>query len=83
MASMMGIELKRLTARLEGDLDYSRVFGLSNEPVMKEIRIALHVESDAPQERLEEVEKLAHERCPAVFALTEPVRLNTSLEVRK
>ena len=82
-ASMMGIELKKLTARLEGDLDYSRVFGLSNEAVMKEIRIALHVESDAPQERLEEVERLARERCPAVFALTEPVKLNTSLEVKK
>ena len=82
-ASMMGIELKKLTARLEGDLDYSRVFGLSNEAVMKEIRIALHVESDAPQERLEEVKRLARERCPAVFAITEPVKLNTSLEVRK
>ncbi len=83
MASQMGIELKRLTAKLEGDLDYSRVFGLSNEAVMKEIRIALQVESDAPQERLDEVERLAYERCPAVFALTEQVKLNTSLEVHK
>ena len=82
MASMMGIELKRLTARLEGNLNFSRVFGLSKEPVMEEIRITLEVESDAPREKLEEVEKLAYERCPAVFALTEQVKLNTSLEVR-
>ena len=81
MASMMGIELKKLTARLEGDLDFSRVFGLSNAPAMEEIRITLQVESDAPRERLEEVEKLASERCPAVFALTERVNLNTSIEV--
>ena len=32
--------------------------------------------------KLEEVEKLAYERCPAVFALTEKVRLNTALEVK-
>ena len=83
MASQMGIELKRLTARLEGDLNFSRVFGLSNEPVMEEIRIALHVESDAPREKLEEAERLACERCPAVFALTEQVKLNTSLEVMR
>lgn len=83
MASIMGIELKKLTARLEGDLDFSRVFGLSREPVMEEIRIALQVESDAPREKLEEAERLAYERCPAVFALTEQVRLNTSLEVKK
>ena len=83
VASQMGIELRKVTARLEGNLNFSRVFGLSKEPVMEEIRIALTVESDAPREKLEEIEKLAYERCPAVFALTEKVKLNTSLEVKK
>lgn len=81
MASQMGIVLGKLTASLEGDLNFSRVFGLSKEPVMKEIYIALQVESDAPREKLEEAEKLARERCPAVFALTEPVKLNTTLDI--
>ncbi len=81
MAAMKGIELKKLTAKLEGNLNFSRVFGLSGGPVMEEIRIILQVVSDAPREKLEEVEKLASERCPAVFALTEKVRLNTALEV--
>ena len=83
VASQMGIELRKVTARLEGNLNFSRVFGLSKEPVMEEIRITLFVESDAPREKLEEIEKLAYERCPAVFALTEKVKLNTSLEVKK
>lgn len=83
MASMMGIKLQKLSAKLEGNLNFSRVFGLSKEPVMEEIRIALTVESDAPKEKLEEIEKLAYERCPAVFALTEKVKLNTSLEIKK
>lgn len=80
-ASMMGIRLKKLTAKLEGDLNFSRVFGLSKGPVMEQIGITLRVESDAPREKLEEAEKLAYERCPAVFALTERVELKTSLEV--
>ena len=83
VASQMGIELRKLTAKLEGNLNFSRVFGLSKEPVMEEIRIALSVDSDASREKLEEIEKLAYERCPAVFALTEKVKLNTSLEVKK
>ena len=82
MASMMGIELRGLTAKLEGDLNFSRVFGLSREPVIEEIRITLQVHSDAPREKLEEAERLASERCPAVFALTEQVKLNTLLEVK-
>lgn len=83
MASMMGIELKRLAAKLDGNMNFSRVFGLSREPAMEEIRITLQVESDASKEQLEEAEKLAYERCPALFALTEQVKLNTSLEVNK
>jgi len=83
MASMMGIKLQKLTARLEGNLNFARVFGLSKEPVMEEIRIALTVESEASREKLEEVEKLAYERCPAVFALTEKVKLSTSLKIKK
>jgi uncharacterized OsmC-like protein len=49
---------------------------------MEEVRIVLQVESDALRDKLEEVERLAYERCPAVFALTEQVKLNTSLEVK-
>lgn len=80
VASQMGIRLRKLTARVEADLNFSRVFGLSREPVAEEIRIALQVESDAPREKLEEAEKLAYERCPAVYTLTESVKLNTTLE---
>ncbi len=83
MASQMDIKLSKLSAKLEGDLNFSRVFGLSQEPVMEEIRITLEVESDAPREKLEEVEKLAYERCPAIFALTERVKLNTMMKVNK
>ena len=83
MASQMGIKLTKLTARLEGDLNFSRVFGLSQEPVIEEIRIALEVESNAPREKLKEAERLAYERCPAVFALTERVKLNTMMKVNK
>ena len=82
MASMMGIELKKLSARLESNLDFSRVFGLSQAPVMEKIRIILQVKSDAPREKLEEIERLAYERCPAVYALSTPVNLDTSLEVK-
>lgn len=81
MASQMDIRLRKLVAKLEWKLNFSRVFGLSKEPVMEEIRITLQVESDAPREKLEEAEKLASERCPAVFALTEPVKLGTNLEI--
>lgn len=83
MAGQMGIKLTRLKARLDGNLNFSRVFGLSQDPIMEEIRIVLEVEGDATKEKFEEIEKLAYAKCPAVFALTEKVRLTTALEVKK
>ena len=82
VASTMGVELKKLTARLESNLNFSRAFGLSQEPVIEKIHITLEVESEAPREKLEEIERLAYERCPAVYALSTPVNLKTSLEVK-
>lgn len=81
VAAQMGLSLKKLSARLEADVNFSRVFGLSQEPIMEEVRIYLNVVADAPREKLEEVERLAYERCPAVFALTNQVRLKPTLVV--
>lgn len=81
IASQMGIRLQRLGVKLEAKQNFSRVFGLSQAPVLDEVQISLSVRSDAPREKLMEAERLAQERCPAVYTLTNPVRLAATLEV--
>jgi uncharacterized OsmC-like protein len=83
MAAMLGIELKKLTARVEADVNFSRVFGLSEDSTMEEVRVTLQVESDAPEEKILEAEKLALERCPVVFTLRNPVKLTPKLEITR
>ncbi len=62
-------------------MNFSRVFGLSDDPVMEEVRVILKVESDAPKEKIMEAEKLALESCPVVFTLRNPVKLTAKLEI--
>ena len=81
MAAMMGIELKRVTTRVEADVNFSRVFGINDEPVMEEVRVILNVLSDAPEERIKEAENLALQRCPVVYTLKNPVKLTPKLEI--
>jgi len=81
MAAMLGIQIKKLTTRVEADVDFSRVFGLSNNPVMEEVRVILNIQSDAPQDKIKEAEKLALERCPVVFTLRNPVKLVSKIEI--
>ncbi len=83
MAAMLGITLKRLTTRVEADVNFSRVFGASDAPTMEEVRITLRVESDAPEEKIREAEELALQRCPVVFTLRHPVKLSPRLEISR
>ncbi len=83
MASMLGIQIKKLTTRVEADVDFTRVFGLGDNPVMEEVRVTLHIVSDAPEEKIKEAEELALQRCPVVFTLKNPVKLIAGLEISK
>ncbi|MBI4330907.1 MAG: OsmC family protein [Chloroflexi bacterium] len=79
-ASSMGIKLKKVTSQAEGDLNFSQVYGLSREPIIEEVRIFLQAEGDAPKEEIEEAERQARDRCPAVYGLTERIKLQTKLD---
>lgn len=81
MAAMLGIPLKKVTTRVEGDLNFSRVFGISDEPIMEEVRVKLQVVSDAPEEKIREAKELALQKCPVVFTLRNPIKLVPSLDI--
>ncbi len=83
MAAMLGIELRKLTTRVEADVNFSRVFGLGDQPVMEEVRVILNVVSDAPEDKIKEAETLAIQRCPVVFTLKNPVRLVSDIRISK
>ncbi len=82
MASMLGIELKKLSVRVEADINFEKVFGISDAPIIEEIRVKISVASDAPEEKIREAERLAQERCPAVYTLGNIIPLKPSLEIQ-
>ena len=56
MAAMLGIRLKKLSTRVEADINFSRVFGIGDQPVMEAVRVTLLVESDEDEEKIKEAE---------------------------
>ncbi len=81
IATMEGVELRELRVAIENKMDLSRALGLSDNPIVEGVEIVLSVSSDAPREKLEEIEAEAKERCPGVYCLTEPIPLSTRVEV--
>ncbi len=81
MAAMEGIKLKKLKITAESSVDFSKVLGLSNNPIAEKVKFTLYVESDATAEKIKKLEDLSRERCPAVYCLTNPIPLETELKI--
>ena len=79
IAAMEGVTLTRLEMEAESQVDFSKVFGLSENPIVEGVKWKVNVSSDAPKEKIERLKKLAEERCPAVYCLTNPIKLTIDL----
>lgn len=81
VAAQEGVDLKGLKVLAESHVDFSRAFGLSENPPVEHVKITLRVESDAPKEKLAEIEALAQQKCPAIYCIKNPVPLSMFLEI--
>jgi len=79
MATMMGIKVQELRVSAENFTDLSKTLGLTNNPIVEKVKIITTVKSDAKEEQLKELQKMAHERCPGVYCLVNPIPLETEL----
>ena len=74
--------LKALRIVAESDVNFAPVFGLSEAPIIEGVRLSLQVESDTPREQIEEVERLAAQRCLGVYYMANAIPFDTCLEYR-
>ena len=81
VAAEKGIELKKLKIIAENKVNLSRALGLSDEPIVERVKLSVEVSSEADKGRLKEIEELAKERCPGVYCLTNPIKLD--IEINK
>ncbi|MDQ2895980.1 MAG: OsmC family protein [Actinomycetota bacterium] len=79
-AARQGVEVRQLHARMSTRVDQTRMLGLSDQPPVEHIDWHLEVDADAAPEQLEELKRLADERCPGVWCTRNPVSLDTHLE---
>lgn len=78
-AARQGIELRTLRARTEAQVDMTRALGVTDNPPVQRIDWYLEVDADAAREQLDELKRIADERCPGVYCLRNPIELATHL----
>ena len=81
IAAERGIKLDKLKVIAENKVNLSMALGLGNEPIVEKVKLSVEVSSEVEKGRLKEIEELAKERCPGVYCLTNPIKLD--IEVTK
>jgi len=81
-AAARGIMVRSVESELEGELDLRGFLGLSDtvRKGYKTIRVRFRIDSDAPQNMLDTLIKLAKEHSPVHDMLSKPVDISVSAE---
>ena len=74
IAAEKGIKLKQLKVAAENKVNLSRALGLSDEPIVEKVILEVKAFGEK-KEDLSEVKKLAEQRCPGVYCLTNAIKL--------
>ena len=82
-ATILGIKIDGLKVSAENFMDLSKPLGLSNNPIVEKVKITAMVKSEAKEEQLKEIERMARERCPGVYCLVNLMPLETELVKEK
>lgn len=76
------VDIKELRVDVEGDLDPMGAMG--NDPEARsgytDVRVNIHIVSDAPQNRLERLIQMAEQKCPVSDTLRNGVSISASFE---
>ena len=80
-AAAQGVRIDELRTELEGDVDVRGFLGISGDvrPGYSGIRLTIHVKSDAPRKKIEELVKLAERRSPVSDSIRKGVPIEFKL----
>lgn len=81
IAASENVVLTRLRVSAENEVDLSKAMGITNNPMVRKVQITVEIESNADEKKLKEIEKLAMERCPGIYCLSNPIPVISELIV--
>ncbi len=80
LAATQGINLTKLTVNTECMINFAKTFNIADEPITEGISFEIDAESNnADKKKLQEVVKMAEERCPAMYSMSHVIKTNAQI----
>jgi uncharacterized OsmC-like protein len=81
VTSSKGIRLSKLNVDTQCDINFAKTFDIANEPITEGIELQIEAESpDADKKQLQEIIRLAEERCPAIYSMKHEIKVNSTIK---
>lgn len=81
VAAMHGIKLTKLSVNTECKINFSKTFDISEDPITEGIAFDIEARAEnADKGRLEEILRMAEERCPAVYSMTHLIQVSARIK---
>ena len=81
IAAQKGVKLTKLNVNTECKINFAKTFDVADEPITEGIDFEIEAQSeDGDRNKLEEIIKLAEERCPAVYSMSHVIKVNTRIK---
>jgi uncharacterized OsmC-like protein len=80
IATMKGVKIDSLKVRGYSKVNMKSVLEIEEGPVVEEVGITLEFISPAPMEVLEEIKKLADQKCPAAYTVSHAVPFRSEIK---
>ena len=80
VAAMEGVKLTKLNVNAECSINFAKTLDVAEEPITEGIDFAIEAESsDADKKRLQELVRMAEERCPAIYSMSHIIRVGARI----
>lgn len=81
IAASKGIQLTKLNVNTECMINFAKTFDIAEEPITEGINFQIEAQSDnADKQQLQELVRMAEERCPAMYSMKHEVKVNAMIK---
>jgi len=81
VAASQGVKFTKLIVNTECMINFAKTFDIANEPITEGINFEIKAESEnADKQKLQELVKMAEERCPAMYSMSHEIKVNAQIK---
>ena len=84
VVSSQGIRLEKLNVNAECNINFAKTFDIADDPITEGINFEIDVKTagneTVEKQRLQELVKMAEERCPAIYSMSHVINVNAKIK---